>query len=398
MSTIGTMTRGKTLLFAVAGATAVGNLYWAQPLFELIAADLGVSTETGGLLVTATQVGYALGIFLVVPLGDVLSRRWLVPALMAASAAALVAATLAPSFLALAAALFAVGLTTVAGQLLIPLAADLAEPVRRGQVVGTIVAGILIGILVARTVSGLVAGLAGWRAVYVMATVLTMALALLVRGAIPALAPRPPMSYAALIRSVFAVVARHRSVRWTLAIGASVFGAFTMFWTALTFLLAAPPYSYSVTMIGLFGLVGVVGAVAAQRAGALHDRGWDLPATGLALTTALLAWVLAAALGRTLVGIVVVTVLFNVAAQVLLLLCQTRLFGVAPEARSRLNTAFVTVNFIGGAIGSALASALWSTGGWVAVALAGAGLAVVGLGVWASGRRGPKLVAAGRAA
>ncbi len=235
----------------------------------------------------------------------------------------------------------------------------------------------------------MLAGLAGWRAVYVMATLATLVLALLVRRSIPVLPKRPAMSYPSLIRSVFAVVAQERSARWTLVLGVTAFAAFTLFWTALTFLLTAPPFSYSVTMVGLFGLVGIIGAVAAQRAGKLHDRGWDLPATGIALALALTSWVIAALTGRTLIGIITATVLFNVAVQVLLLLSQTRLFSLVPEARSRLNTAFVTVNFIGGAAGSAAASALWAVGGWTAIALAGAALALIGLAVWAAGRRGP---------
>lgn len=384
-----TITPGLTFLFAVASGAAVGNLYWAQPLLQLIAGDLGVATATAGLLVTATQVGYASGVLLIVPLGDLLDRRRLVPALMLTAAVALLACAAAPSFAALAVALFALGLTTISGQVLIPLAADLAAPSARGRVVGSVASGILTGILLSRTISGFVAGAAGWRAVYAMAAVAAVILALLLHRALPTLAPRTRLPYRALLRSVFAVVAREPTVRWTLALGATGFASFTMFWTALTFLLSSPPFGYSVTVIGLFGLVGLAGAVSAQRAGWLHDRGWDLPATGAAWALALVSWIVARAAAGSVVGVIVAIVLLDVAAQGQTLLNQTRLFTVAPDARSRLNTAFVVCNFLGGAAGSALATTLWASGAWHAVTLAGAGLALFGLTVWGLGRRGP---------
>jgi predicted MFS family arabinose efflux permease len=265
----------------------------------------------------------------------------------------------------------------------------LADPTRRGHIVGTVVSGILTGILLSRTISGFVAGIAGWRAVYVVATVATVVLALILLRSIPALEPRPRISYPALLGSVFSVVRREPAVRWTLVLGATGFAMFTMFWTALTFLLSSPPFSYSVTVIGLFGLIGLTGAIAAQRAGRLHDRGWDLPATGLAWALALASWVISLLSGHTVIGIIAVVVVLDVAVQGLNLLNQTRLFSVAPDARSRLNTAFVTNNFIGGAAGSALAALLWTAGGWTAISLAGGAMALFGLAAWALGRRGP---------
>lgn len=289
----------------------------------------------------------------------------------------------------LAGSLLALGVATIAGQLLAPLAADLADPSERGRIVGFVASGILTGILVSRVISGMIAGLAGWRAVYATATVATVVLALLLRRSIPRLAPRMRLPYGALIGSVFAAVGRERAVRWTLLLGATGFAAFTMFWTSLTFLLSGPPFSYPVAVIGLFGLAGVSGAVAAQRAGWLHDRVWDLPATGIAWVLALGTWVVAGLSGRSVLGVVVAIVLLDVAIQGLNLLNQTRLFSLAPDARSRLNTAFVTGNFIGGAGGSALASTVWTAGGWTAVSLAGLCLTLLGLATWAVARRGP---------
>jgi predicted MFS family arabinose efflux permease len=386
------MTQGLTLLFAVAGGAAVGNLYWAQPLLDVIARDLRASPAAAGWLVTATQIGYAAGILLIVPLGDILDRHRLIPMMMLASAVALLACAVAPSFPVLLLALAAVGVTTVSGQILTPLAGDLADDENRGRVVGTVVSGILIGILVSRTISGLVAGAAGWRAIYVLAAIAAVVFAALIRRAVPPLEPKTRMRYPALLASVAAVVARERTVRWTLVLAATGFAMFTMFWTALTFLLSAPPFHYPVSVIGLFGLAGLAGAVVAQRTGLLHDRGWSLPATGVALALVLASFALAAVADRSAVLVLVVVVVLDVALQAFGILNQLRVFSVSHEARSRLNTAYVTCNFLGGAMGSAVAAVLWSAGGWTAITAAGIALSLFALSVWAVGRRGALVV------
>jgi predicted MFS family arabinose efflux permease len=378
-----------TALFAVAGGAAVANLYWAQPLLDFIARDLHASASISGWLVTATQIGYAVGTLLIVPLGDVVDRRRLVPLMLLCAAAALLGCALAPSIGVLLAAISLLGVTTVSGQILTPLAGDLASDANRGRVVGTVVSGLLTGILVSRTVSGLIAGAAGWRTIYFIAAGASIVFAVLLRRAIPSLAPKVHLTYPALIASVWQVIRAERTVRWTLVLGAVAFGVFTMFWTALTFLLSAPPFSYSVSVIGLFGLVGLAGAIAAQRAGRLHDRGWSLPATGLGWAAVIIAFLVAALAVRSVVVLIVAIVLLDIAVQGINILNQTRLFAVSGQARSRLNTAFVTSNFIGGAIGSAAATELWNAGGWRAVTLTGAGLGCLALVIWALGRRGP---------
>jgi predicted MFS family arabinose efflux permease len=377
----------------VAAGAAVANLYWAQPLLDFIARDLDASPAAAGWLVTVTQLGYAAGILFIVPLGDVLDRRRLVPLMMLGATAALALCAVAPSFGVLLAALTVVGLTTVAGQLLTPLAGDLADDAHRGRVVGTVVSGILIGILVSRTISGLVADAAGWRAIYALAAFAAVLFAALLYRVIPTLPAKARIPYPALIASVVTVVLRERTVRWTLVLSATGFAMFTMFWTALTFLLSGPPFDYPVSVIGLFGLAGLAGALAAQRSGRLHDRGWSLPATGAALALTLISFVLAAFSGRSLVLVLVVVLVLDVALQALGILNQLRVFAVSGEARSRLNTAYVTCNFLGGALGSAAAAVLWSAGGWTGVSIAGVVLSGVGLAIWALGRRGPLVVA-----
>lgn len=389
----GPMTQRLNLLFAVAAGAAVGNLYLAQPLLDLIARDLDASSASAGWLVTATQIGYAAGILLIVPLGDVRNRRHLIPVMMLLAAAALVLCALAPSMAVLLVAVATVGVTTVAGQILAPLAGDLADDTSRGRVVGIVVSGILTGILVSRTVSGLIADAVGWRILFALAAGASVLLAALLYRSIPPLAPKTQLRYPALIASVGHVIRRERTLRWTMVLGATGFATFTMFWTSLTFLLSAPPFSYPVSVIGVFGLAGLAGVVAAQRAGRLHDRGWSLPATGVGWVLALIAFVVAMFAGESVVLLIVVIVLVDIALQGLNILNQTRAFGISQQARSRINTALVTSNFIGGAIGSAAASILWSIDGWTAVSTAGVVLSCFGLGVWALGRRGRLVVA-----
>ena len=218
------MNQRLTFLFAVAGGAAVGNLYWSQPLLDFIAHDLRTGTGSAGWLVTATQIGYAIGVFLFVPLGDLVNRRILVPIALLCSTAALVLCAVSPTFPVLLVALALVGLTTVSGQILVPLAGDLADDATRGRVVGAVVSGILIGILASRTVSGLIAGIAGWRAIYVLAAVFSLTLAVLLYRKIPTLPSRTGLRYPALLASVFTIIRRERSIRWGLVLGGTSFG------------------------------------------------------------------------------------------------------------------------------------------------------------------------------
>ncbi|AGB73124.1 MFS transporter [Rhizobium tropici] len=374
------------VLFAIAGGIAVGNLYWAQPLLTEIATALQVSTGTIGLLVTMTQIGYAVGVLLIVPLGDMLPRRSLIPAVMACSALALLSGALSPSFTTLAAALAAVGMTTVAGQLLTPLAGDLATPEERGKVVGTIVSGLLAGILLSRTVSGVLSDAFGWRVVYAVAALCTLLMAVVLWFVIPAEPPRPRVAYGKLILSIFQIVGRYRIVQVTLLIGALAFSVFTLFWTGLTYLLSAPPYSYSVSQIGLVGLVGLAGALAARRVGRFHDRGWSVAVTGLALCLATASLLIAMVGTSSILLVLLAVLLLDVAIQAVNVLNQSRILSVDPASRSRLNTAFVACNFIGGALGSALSGPLWSWGGWRALMLCGVSLTLLALALWFGGR------------
>lgn len=386
------MPRGRILLFAVGGGLAVGNLYYAQPLLDLIAKQLHVSSGLAGLLITATQVGYAVGIFLIVPLGDLRDRRRLVPLMMLLSAVALLACAAAPSFPLLAAASVALGATTVAGQLLAPLAGDLADDASRGRVVGVVASGLITGIIVARTVSGLLGGLLGWRVVFVVGAAATVVLAVALHRSIPRLPPKTAVPYRRLLVSVLRHVRREPTLQASMLLGAIAFAVFTMFWTALTLLLSASPYSLPATAIGLFGIAGLLGTVAAQGAGRLHDRGRSVPWTGVAWCVVIAAWILALA-GQQVIAVVVgAVVVLDVGVQAQNILNQNRVFQLSAEARSRRNTALITGNFIGGSIGSLGAALLWELARWNGVAIAGALLSMLGLVVWALTRRGALVV------
>jgi Arabinose efflux permease len=381
------MSRTMTLLFALAGASAVGNLYWAQPLLTRIAEDLGVSASSSGVLVTVTQLGYALGVLLLVPLGDAFNRRRFIPMVMGLSVLSLLFCSLAPGYGALLGGLAVLGVTTISGQLLVPLAGDLASTHQRGTVIGTIASSMLIGIMLSRFISGVIADAFGWRAVYVTASVINIIFVLILARVLPGDVRRQRIPYGKLLGSIVGTVANSRPAKVTLLIGASLFVVFMMFWSGMTFLLSAQPFSYTPAQIGLVNLFGLIGAFAAQRTGLLHDRGWSTWGTGAALLLVLISVGILAVSSISIVLITVSIILFNLASQVVNILNQTRLLSIRPELRSRMNTAFVFCNFIAGAVGSALAGICWEKGGWPLLITAQIIFTLAALIIWASQRK-----------
>jgi predicted MFS family arabinose efflux permease len=382
VTTTASLSRFLILLFAVTGGMAVGNLYWAQPLLNQIAGSFDMQPGAAGILVTVTQLGYATGILLLVPLGDIRDRSRLIPLIMLLSAVSLCLTGLAPSMGLLTAAMALTGITTIAGQLLTPFAGDLAGPQQLGKVTGTIVSGMLAGILLSRTVSGIIAELLGWRAVFFIASGCTLLLALMMMRMLPRDLPREGLPYPVLMRSLIKIVADNRMVQTTLATGFCGFLVFSMFWTSLTFLLGSAPYSYSTGQIGLTGLAGLAGAIMARKAGVLHDRGHSVPATGMALILTLVAIAIAACGRHSIYTVLAAILLLDIAIQMLNVLNQTRMLSISATMRSRLSTVFIVSNFLGGAVGSALAGLLWHYGGWSAVMTAAAGILLVALLVW----------------
>jgi predicted MFS family arabinose efflux permease len=369
-------------LLAVACGAAVANIYYGQPLLAAIADALHVGSGTAALLVTASQIGYAGGLLLVLPLGDLLERRRLVVRLLLLTAIALVVTAVAPSFAVLALGIGAAGVTSVVAQILVPYASTLAAEEERGKVVGRVMSGLLIGILVARTVAGLVASVGGWRFVYGLAALLMLGLAALLQRFMPVIAPHSDLPYPRLLRSVGTLVREEPVLRVRMAFGALGFGSFSVLWTAVAFLLSRPPFGYGEAAIGLFGLAGLAGAAAASFSGRLADAGHARAATGAFLACVLVSWGLLALGAHSVVALIPGIVLLDLGVQGAHLQNQHAVYGLRGDARSRLNTAYMTFNFAGGALASAAAALAWDRGGWGAVCGLGVSLPALALVVW----------------
>jgi predicted MFS family arabinose efflux permease len=374
---------------STASAVSVANIYYCQPLLSEIGRSLGVSDHAIGYLPMWTQAGTALGMLAFVPLGDMLPRRGLIVLMCALSAATVAAMALAPNLLLVDAAGFGVGLTTIVAHLILPFAAKLAPPDRRGHVVGTVLSGLLLGILLARVVSGFVGALLGWRAMFWIAAGSMSALALALRFALPYDHPEPGLRYRELIRSIGNLVLTQPVLREAALVGGMLFGAFSSFWATLVFLLATPPYHFGARVAGIFGLVGAVGVLAAPLAGRLTDRkGPELTVT-LAILTAIASYAVFYAAGYSIAGLIAGVILLDLGVQAGHVANQTRIYALIPEARSRLNTVYMVTYFLGGAVGSALGAYGWSKRGWAGVCVAGAMQLVVALAVrgWMSATR-----------
>lgn len=365
--------RGTIPVMATAAGVMVGNIYICQPLLGEIAVSFGVPEHVASLVAVATQVGYALGILLLVPLADIAEPRKLLRWLMALTAVALVGATVAPNIGILVAASLCLALLTVVPQILIPLATSLVPAEKRGRVVGTMMTGLVLGILLSRTVSGLVAGYTGsWRASFGLAAVLTVILFFCVPAFMPA---RPPtaqkMSYGKLLASLPPLL-RHRPLLLSMAMNFLAFGAFSAFWATLAFHLASPAFGLGAAAAGLFGLWGAPGALLAPTAGRLADRWGSARVNAFAFCAVLASFAIAATLGRThLLAIVVAVNLLDFGLQSGQIANQTRIFAIGHEIRGRLNTLYMVSTFSGGALGAFAGGLAWTYSGWLGVCIVG---------------------------
>ncbi len=389
-----------TVLLAVACGLSAANLYYAQPLLDSLATAFGVRPAAAALVVTASQIGYAVGLVLLVPLGDLVENRLLAVRVLVATALALTLAAVSPSLNVLVAAAVAVGLTSVVAQILVPLAANLAPPAQRGQIVGRVMSGLLLGILLARTVSSLIAAALGWRAVFALSAAFMVTLAVVLARLLPDRRPPTGPSYPALLRSVVDLMRTEPVLRRRTAIQTCMFATFSIYWTAISYQLAGP-HHLSQAYIGLFALVGASGAASAPLAGRLGDRGRGQIATGVALGLGAVAMVLAGLGAGSLLVLGIAGVLLDAAVQTTLVTGQQAIYAIRPEARARMNTAYIATFFLGGAAGSALAGTLYNHYGWTAVAVLGAilpTLALLGWLLWPSGsERVPRIASdAGR--
>ncbi|MBQ6351306.1 MAG: MFS transporter [Methanobrevibacter sp.] len=378
------MTKFLAILFAICSGLAIGNLYWAQPLLVQIMDGFGLPAANGGLLVTATQIGYAMGILFILPLGDFVRRKRMIAIVMVLSVLALVSCAISPSFIILSLSLFSMGIVTISGQIILPLAGDLSREDERGHIVGIVSSGITTGILFSRFASGIIAGFWGWRSVYVIAAALNLVMVLVMIYVLPEIPAKNKFkSYGKLLASVFTTFKNHRSLPNILLHSGLIFGLiFNIFWTSLTFLLSADPFNYNTFQIGLVSLAGLAAAVFGVGIGKLQDKGLSIPALGAFIVVCLVSMLCGFAFSDSIVAIVIVAAVLSVAVQGVSVLTQTRLFNLSQGERSRLNTVFVVNNFIFGAVGSALASLLWSLGGWSYVMMAASVVSVAALIVW----------------
>jgi predicted MFS family arabinose efflux permease len=371
--------RRLVLLLAVTAGVAVASNYYAQPLLATISHQLNASRRTTSLLVTASQIGYALGLAAIVPLGDLLERRRLITGLLSISAIGLLAAAFSPNLAVLAIASLIVGVTSVVAQVAVPLSASLAAEHERGLVVGTVMSGLLIGMLSARTFAGFVADFLGWRAIYVLAALLVFGLVCVLRRELPESREKDVSSYAQLMKTVWHLMRTDRVLQYRSIYGACVFAGFSAFWTTAAFLLSAPPYQYTAKIIGLFGLVAISGVIASPVAGRLADRGWARFQTGAFLLCTLASWLPIALGANHLVWLVFGIILMDFGVHGTQITNQSEIYRLNPGARSRLTTAYMTTYFIGGAVGSQAGAMMYERFGWNGVCWTGAGFVAVAL-------------------
>ncbi|SDI48100.1 MFS transporter [Pseudomonas panipatensis] len=383
------MQRSLVTLFAAASGLSVANVYYAQPLLDTLALDFNISPASVGGVITATQVGCALALLLLVPLGDRVDRRRLMAVQLLALVAALAAVGWASSAPVLLASMLGVGLLgTAMTQGLIAYAASAAGLHEQGRVVGAAQGGVFMGLLLARVFAGGVNDLAGWRGVYFCAAALMLAIALPLWRRLPILATTPAaMSYPLLIASMLTLLRETRVLQVRGMLALLMFAAFNIFWSALVLPLSAPPFALSHSVIGAFGLVGAAGALAASRAGQWADNGLAQRVTAAALVMLLLAWWPLSLMTSSLWALVIGIVLLDMGGQALHVTNQSLIFRARPEARSRLVAIYMLFYATGSGLGAIGATTTYAYAGWQGVCLLGASVSLLALLLWAATRR-----------
>jgi len=378
------MSQSLILLFAIASGASVANVYYAQPLLDILARDFNISHAAIGGVVTATQIGCALALIFLVPLGDLVNRRRLMAIQLLALVSALLVVAFAHSVVVLLAGMLAVGLLgTAMTQGLIAYAASAAAPHEQGHVVGTAQSGVFIGLLLARVFSGGISDVAGWRGVYFCAAIIMLMIALPLWRGLPRLNVQPvSMRYPQLLASMLKLLRQEKVLQVRGVLALLMFAAFNIFWSALVLPLSKPPYSFSHTIIGSFGLVGVVGALAAARAGKWADRGYAQRTSAAALVILLLAWGPLSLMAYSLWALVIGIVLLDLGGQALHVTNQSMIFRTRPEAHSRLVGLYMLFYAIGSGLGAISTTATYAYAGWLGVCALGAGVSLLALLFW----------------
>jgi predicted MFS family arabinose efflux permease len=385
-----------TFLLAVASGATIANIFYSQPLLGLIGSSFGISESAASIVVTVTQLGYAAGILMLMPLGDLLNNRKLASRVLILTAIAAAMAVLAPTLPLFLVASVVLGFTSVVAQIVIPFVAHLAPAGQGGRYVGRVMSGLLLGIMLARSVSSFSADAWGWRSVYAISAVAMLIIAVLLAVAMPDRKPDHTGGYASLLLSIGRLIRTEPALRRRALLQALMFATFSAFWTSIASELIAD-HRLTQWQIAIFALVGAAGSAAAPIAGRIGDRGLGRPATGVVFALAAVAMAVAGLVAHNLAVLALAAVLLDVAVQGSLILSQQEIYALRPDARSRLNTVFIASVFLGGAIGSGLSGVLYGRAGWTGVAWLGVALAAIGLVVWGGselGRRPSQALAA----
>ncbi len=372
----------------------VANLYYAQPLIASIGRELNIPPGVAGSIVSVAQIGYGTGLFLVVPLADLVENKRLVLTLMSLVLVGLVALATSSNAIAFFVAAYLIGVCATGAQVLLPYVAYLVPEERRGRVVGNVMAGVLTGIMLARPASLFISGSFGWRAVFWTSACLVATVALLLARMMPRHQPAGGMGYARIIGTMIHLPPRMPALCWRATYAALLFGAFNMFWTAAPLMLAGR-FHLDEHHIGLFALAGAGGALAAPLAGRLSDRNLEIEATAgsMLLLAACFFGTGWAAAAMAMGSLVVCSVLIDAAVQTNQVVSRRTVFATATALRGRVNALYMTATFIGGSIGSLLGSVTYSSGGWTATAGTGVAIGLVALGLLGVEVRGRRAVA-----
>lgn len=364
-------------LMAAACGFAVSNLYYNQPLLPAMGASFGRSSADAGLIATLTQLGYAAGLFLFVPLGDKVDRKRLILFLLTLNILSLAATAFAPTFAMLSLASFAVGSTAITAQIIIPAVSGAAAPAERGRVIGMLVSGLSSGLLFARSLSGLVGAHAGWRAMFLMAIVIDVALMAIVWLRLPETEGKSKLPYPALLASLGTLFRGEPLLRAACVTGFLMFASFSALWSTLAVLLARQPYGFGSDVVGAFGFLGIAGLLASPVIGRAIDRFGPSRMLIGGVLALIAAFVLISGATHHIILVAATIVLVDLGNRAGLIANQTRIYALSVEARSRLNTVLMTSNFLGGAIGAAVAA--WATEhfAWLGLSVAGAGFALL---------------------
>ncbi|KVZ83373.1 MFS transporter [Burkholderia ubonensis] len=380
------LSTARVALLAACCAASVANVYYAQPLLDSIARDFAIPHAEVGGVITAAQLGCALALLFVVPLGDLLNRKRLLAVQLALLTAACIGVAASASRVGLLAGMAGVGLLgTAMTQGLIACAAALAGDGERGRVVGAAQGGVVIGLLVARSVAGVVTDLAGWRAVYLASAAIAIVMGVVLSRLLPdARAPRERIGYAALLASMGFLLRRDRVLQVRGMLALLMFAAFSIFWSALVLPLSAPPHAMSHTAIGAFGLVGALGAAAAARAGRLADRGLGQATTGAALVLLVASWLPLAFTTSSIPLLIAGIVLLDIGGQAIHVVNQSMILGARPDAHARLVGCYMLFYSVGSGLGAIASTLVYARAGWAGVCVLGAAVSTAALAFWAA--------------